>query len=130
MILDTSAVIATVANEPDSLGYREAMLNAVSVAVSSVTVLETRIVLYSRFGPEAVREFDIMLDAAGIAVVPFDGKMAQIAYEAYRRYGKGQGHPAQLNIVDCAAYALAKLRSELLLFKGEDFKRTDIASAL
>jgi ribonuclease VapC len=63
-------------------------------------------------------------------VVPFDDEMARIAFNAFRHFGKGQGHPAQLNIVDCAVYALAKARSEPLLFKGEDFDRTDIRSAL
>lgn len=70
-----------------------------------------------------------MLDQAGIEIVPFDVQMAQAAFAAFRRYGKGQGHPAQLNILDCAAYALAKIRDEPLLFKGHDFERTDIQPA-
>jgi ribonuclease VapC len=61
--------------------------------------------------------------------VSFDGEMARAAFDAFRRFGKGQGHPAQLNIVDCAAYALAKARSQPLLFKGGDFARTDVLSA-
>ena len=63
-------------------------------------------------------------------MVPFDDGMAMAAFEAFRRFGKGQGHPAQLNIVDCAVYALAKASSQPLLFKGDDFARTDIPSAL
>lgn len=59
-----------------------------------------------------------MLEHAGIAVIPFDAEMATAAFEAFQRFGKGQGHPAQLNIIDCAAYALAKIRGEPLLFKG------------
>jgi ribonuclease VapC len=74
--------------------------------------------------------FEELLDNAGIVVVPFDDEMASAAFDAFRRFGKGQGHPAQLNIADCAVYALAKARSQSLLFKGGDFDRTDIRSAL
>jgi ribonuclease VapC len=129
VILDTSAIIAAVANEPDGLRFREAILDADSLAMSSIIVLESRIVLQSRFGAEAVREFDDLLESLSIAVVPFDTDQAQMAFDAFRRYGKGQGHPAQLNIVDCAVYALVKARNEPLLFKGDDFARTDIQSA-
>jgi ribonuclease VapC len=130
MVLDTSAVIAAIANEPDGLSFQQAMLGAASLAISSVTVLEARIVLQSRHGDEAVREFDQMLENAGVVVVPFDAEMAETAFQAFRRYGKGRGHPAQLNIVDCAAYALAKICGEPLLFKGNDFARTDLQPAL
>ena len=74
--------------------------------------------------------FEELLENAGIVVVPFDDEMARAAFDAFRRFGKGQGHPAQLNITDCAVYALAKARSQPLLFKGGDFDRTDILSAL
>ena len=67
-----------------------------------------------------------MLENSGIIVIPFDAGLAQAAFDAFRRYGKGQGHPAQLNIVDCAVYAVAKLRDEPLLFKGGDFEKTDV----
>ncbi len=67
-----------------------------------------------------------MLDHAGIVIAPFDAQMAELAFDAFRGYGKGQKHPAQLNIVDCAAYALAKARGEPLLFKGRDFEMTDV----
>jgi ribonuclease VapC len=98
--------------------------------MSAVAVLESRIVLQSRYGRLAVEAFDEMLEQAGIVIVPFDGQMAQLAFDAFRRYGKGQGHPAQLNIVDCAVYALAKMRGEALLFKGSDFERTDVQPAV
>jgi ribonuclease VapC len=130
MILDGSAIVAAISREPDGSRFQDAMLRAPALAVSAVTVLETRIVLHARLGADAVREFDQMLDHSGIAVIPFDAPMADAAFEAFRRFGKGQGHPAQLNIVDCAAYALAKLRGEPLLFKGTDFDKTDIAAAV
>ena len=97
------------------------MLGAESLLISSVAVLETRIVLFARLGLDAVVLFDELLEHAGIVVVPFDDETARTAFDAFRRYGKGQGHPAQLNIVDCAVYALAKTRSQPLLFKGGDF---------
>ena len=106
------------------------MLGAESLLISSVAVLETRIILFARLGWDAVVLFDELLENAGIVVVPFDDEMASAAFDAFRRFGKGQGHPAQLNIADCAVYALAKARSQSLLFKGGDFDRTDIRSAL
>jgi ribonuclease VapC len=130
MVPDTSAIIATITSEQDSSRFRAAMLGAESLLTSSVAVLETRIVLFGRLGQEAVDLFEELLEKAGIVVVPFDDEMARTAFDAFRRYGKGQGHPAQLNIVDCAVYAPAKTRSQPLLFKGGDFDRTDIQPAL
>jgi ribonuclease VapC len=130
MVLDTSAIIATIANEPESSRFRAAMLGAESLLMSSVAVLETRIVLFARLGSDAVGLFDDLLENAGIVVVPLDDETARVAFDAFCRFGKGQGHPAQLNIIDCAVYALAKARSQPLLFKGGDFDQTDIQSAL
>lgn len=130
MVLDTSAIIATVTNEPDGQRYRTAMLDADTLSMSAVAVLETKIVLSARFGAAAVAFFDELLETAGIAVVPFDSEMVKAAFEAFQRFGKGGGHSAQLNIVDCAVYALAKIRSQPLLFKGADFAKTDIVAAL
>ncbi len=130
MVLDSSAIVATIANEPDGARYLNALIAATSLVISSITVLETRIVLHSRHGAEAVRAFEEMLESAAIVVTPFDREQAEAAFDAFRRYGKGQGHPAQLNIVDCAAYALARTRGEPLLFKGGDFAKTDIVPAL
>ena len=129
MVLDTSAIIAAIANESDGSRYRTAMFGADSLLISAVTVLETKVVLFARLGSEAVDLFDELLEKAGIVVVSFDGEMARAAFDAFRRFGKGQGHTAQLNIVDCAAYALAKARLQPLLFKGGDFARTDVLSA-
>ena len=106
------------------------MFGAESLLISSVAVLETKIVLFARLGLDAVGLFYELLENAGIVVVPFEEEMAEAAFDAFRRFGKGQGHPAQLNIVDCAVYALAKARSLPLLFKGGDFDRTDVDPAL
>lgn len=130
MVLDTSAIVALIANKPERAVFQNAMLEALSLAMSAVSVLETQIVLYARHGAEAVRVFDQMLARANIVVAPFDEAMARVAFDAFGSYGKGQGHPAQLNIVDCAACPLARVRGEPLLFKGGDFGKTDIVAAL
>ena len=96
----------------------------------AVTLLETQIVLVSRSGSGSIPILRELIERAGIAVVPFDEPLAEAAFEAFKRYGKGQGHKAQLNIIDCAAYALAKTRDLPLLFKGNDFGATDIRPAL
>jgi ribonuclease VapC len=130
MILDTSAIIAAIAAEPDGAQFQTAMEGAKSLAIAAITVLETRIVLHGRRQPLLAQAFDVMLQRAGIEVVALDADLAHAAFEAFRRYGKGQGHPAQLNIVDCVAYALAKNRNDTLLFKGwRFFAKTDIQSA-
>lgn len=129
MVVDTSAIVAAITKESDAIRFQSAMLGAASLAMSAVAVLESKTVLQSRHGRSAVEAFDEMLERAGIVIVPFGAEMAQLAFEAFRRYGKGQGHPAQLNIVDCAVYALAKMRGEPLLFKGSDFERTDVQRA-
>jgi ribonuclease VapC len=130
MVLDTSAIVAVIASEPDAIRYRSAMLGATSLAMSAVAVLESKIVLRSRHGEAAVDAFNQMLEGAGIEIVPFGAPTTELAFDAFRRYGKGQGHPARLNIVDCAVYALAKMRDESLLFKGSDFEKTDVQAAV
>ena len=130
MVLDTSAIVATISGEPEGRRFQDAMLRGPSLAISAVTVPESMIVLLSRHGTDAIQEFDSMLKDAGISVIPFDAEIATAAFEAFQRFGKGRGHPAQLNIIDCAAYALAKIRGEPLLFKGRDFEKTDIQPAL
>jgi ribonuclease VapC len=97
--------------------------------MSAVSLLETRIVLFSRLGSNAITTFDELIARAGIVVEPVDEWLASAAFDAFRKYGKGQGNPAQLNIVDCVVYALARSRNLPLLFKGRDFSHTDIRSA-
>jgi ribonuclease VapC len=92
--------------------------------------LETQIVLFSRSGSNSISILHELIERGGIMVVPFDEPMAEAAFDAFKRYGKGQGHKAQLNIIDCAAYALAKTRDVPLLYKGNDFTATDIRPAL
>jgi ribonuclease VapC len=130
MVIDTSAIFAAIADEPDSTLYRDAITNARIRPISAITLLETRIVLSARLGAGALPVSDEILDRGRIVVVPFDRSLSAVAFDAFRRYGKGRGNPAQLNIVDCVAYALAKSRGLPLLFKGRDFAQTDVESAL
>ena len=130
MVIDTSAIMAAIAGEPDDARYRNAIKAADIRLLSAVTMLEAQIVLFARLGPAAVTAFRDLIDQAPIIIVPFDEALADAAFQAFRTYGKGQGHPAQLNIIDCGAYALARTRGLPLLFKGGDFGRTDMISAL
>jgi len=130
MVIDTSAIFAAIAGEPDAGLYRDAILSAPLRLMSAATLLETKIVLFARKGETSLPILHELIERAGVVVVPFDAQMAEAAFAAFSVYGKGQGHRAQLNILDCAAYALAKSRDLPLLFKGSDFAATDIRSAL
>lgn len=130
IVVDTSALVAILLGEPDAATYRAAMMNADRRIVSAVSLLEAGIVLRSRQGPVAVATLETLLIQAVIEVMPFDPRHARIAIAAFERYGKGIHAAARLNFGDCAAYALAKALGVPLLFKGNDFVATDIASAL
>lgn len=130
MVIDTSAIVAFLRGGADADRIEE-MLDASTVShMSAVNVYECRILLFNRFGESALREFDRLIERAGIIVRPFDRVQATLAYDAFRRFGKEHGHPAQLNFADCAAYALAKSLSMPLLFVGPDFSQTDVMPAL
>jgi len=130
MVIDTSAIIASLTAEPDAPIYRAALKAADDCAMSAFNSFETRIVLMRAYDAGLVRDFDALLARLAVRVVPFDADQVVLAQDAYRRFGKGTGHPAQLNLGDCVAYALARQLGQALLFKGGDFSKTDIASAL
>ena len=125
MVIDTSALAAIFFSEPERHAFLDAVVSAESRLVSAATVLETGIVLESRQGESAGREFDLFVVRAQLEVVPVDAEQVEIARSAWRRYGKGR-HAAGLNFGDCFAYALAKFSGQKLLAKGEDFRSTDI----
>ena len=129
MILDTSAVIAVLFGEPEADSYTRLIHGADRCLISSGTFLELSIVIARQTGPEVARQCDMFFRRAGIVVEPFTVAQAHIARQAFHDFGKGR-HPAGLNFGDCFAYALTKTSGEPLLFKGENFKRTDIASVL
>jgi ribonuclease VapC len=130
MIIDASALIAILRDEPDASLYARAIEEATLRRVSAVNFVEAAIVIDGSRDPVASRRFDELSTAARLIVEPVTREQAQLAREAYRDFGKGSGHPARLNFGDCFSYALAKVTSEPLLFKGEDFAKTDLQSAL
>jgi len=127
MIIDTSALIAILRAEEDAKSYARAIADASIRRISAVNFVETAVVIDASHDPIASRRFDDFVKTARIAVESVTESQARIARDAYRDFGKGSGHPAQLNFGDCFAYALAKTLNEPLLFKGEDFTHTDIS---
>ena len=130
MIVDTSAVVAILLNEADALTLAGAIEEADILRISAGSYLELGVVLDGRRNPALSRRLDEFLAEAGIVIEPVTADQARIARDAYRDFGKGSGHPAQLNLGDCFAYALAKDLDEPLLFKGGDFAHTDVRCAI
>lgn len=130
MIVDTSALIAILRDEPDAALYARAIEEASIRRMSAANFLETAVVIDGSRDPIASRRFDDLVAMARVEIAPVTEDQAKLAREAYRDFGKGSGHPAQLNFGDCFAYALARSVGEPLLFKGSDFGHTDIDSAL
>lgn len=126
MVIDTSALVAILQNEPERRHFNEAIQEAESCSISSATLVETSIIIESRYGSLGLGDLDLLISKAAITVVPVDLDQAHIARRAYSRYGKGR-HPAGLNYGDCFSYALAKFLGQSLLQKGADFARTDLA---
>jgi ribonuclease VapC len=125
MVIDTSAILAVLLNEPNAAAIAAAIEAASLRLFSAANLLEASIVIESRKGEAAGRELDLLLYRTSVEVVGVDQDQAETARSAWRRFGKGR-HPAGLNYGDCFAYALAKTRRLPLLFQGEDFGQTDI----
>lgn len=130
MIIDASAIIAILRDEPDARSFAQQIANTGSRRVSAVNYVEAAVVIDGSRDPIASRRFDDLFREAQLVVEPVTETQARIAREAYRDFGKGSGHPAGLNFGDCFAYALAKATGEPLLFKGDDFTHTDLAPVL
>ena len=130
IVVDTSALAAILFREPESDAFLGVMRRAGSVLISTASVLETRMVTYGRLGHRGTVLFDDLLSSGVFEMVPPDEALVGMAFNAFVAYGKGSGHPANLNFGDVFSYALAKSRGLPLLFKGDDFSRTDIRSAL
>ncbi len=125
MVIDTSAIVAIALNESEAASFEQQIANDAVRLISAATVLETTMVIETRLGEEGGRELDLWLYKAGVDIVAVDTDQMEAARRAWRRYGKGR-HPAGLNYGDCFSYALAITRQEPLLFKGDDFSKTDI----
>jgi ribonuclease VapC len=130
VIVDSSAVLAILLDEPERDAFLDALAAATSARMSAASYVECGAVLDRRGGPQLGRQFDALLAAAEIEVADVTAEQAQIARAAYRDYGRGSGHPAGLNFGDCFAYALASATGEPLLFKGEDFAHTEVRPAI
>ena len=126
MIIDTSALIAILRDEPEAAAYARAIEAASDRRISAANFLEAAIVIDGSRDPVASRRFDDLVREAQLVVEPVTDAQARIAREAYRDFGRGSGHPARLNFGDCFAYALARITAEPLLSKGVDFAHTDI----
>ena len=125
MVIDSSAVLAILNDEPERRTFNETIESAESRAMSAATLVEISIVIESRFGAEGLRDLDLFIERAGIEVVSVDREQAYVARRAFSRFGKGR-HAAGLNYGDCFSYALAVVRGEPLLYKGQDFGQTDV----
>lgn len=129
MVIDTSAMIACLFDEPERISFIDAIDGAEAKLISVVSFVEASFVILGKKGEEGIADLARFIARARIENVPVDADQADLAVEAFRRFGKGR-HPARLNIGDCFAYALAKATGQPLLFKGGDFALTDIAAAL
>lgn len=128
MIVDTSALMAILFNEPDAGYYLKMVTKAPRCSMSAANYLESTIVVESRLGALGGQELELFVNSAPIYMEPVTLDHAQAARRAWRRFGKGN-HPASLNYGDCFAYALSEISGEPLLFKGRDFTLTDIKPA-
>lgn len=130
IVVDTSVIIAVLKNEPDAPLLIERIATASERYISAGSILECGIVVGANYGDPGLSAMRELYDGLALDIVPVDAEQSRAGYEAYRRYGRGSGHPAKLNFGDCFAYALAKSRRLPLLFKGDDFVHTDIEPAL
>ena len=129
MILDTSVLIAIVKEEPEASDFSMSMEAANELYLSAGNYLEASIVVGGFRNPKLNARLDEILEDAEVVIEPFTAEQAGIARQAYRDYGKGSGHRANLNFGDCFAYALARVKREPLLYKGDDFVHTDVRPA-
>lgn len=129
LVVDTSAIAAVLFDEPDAESVLAVLDEADRPFLSCVNLHEARLVVVRRLGPAGVSALEKLIVRNAMELVSFDPERAREAFEAHVRFGKGR-HPARLNLCDCAAYALAKSLDAPLLFKGDDFRRTDVTPAL
>jgi ribonuclease VapC len=127
MVIDTSALIALLNDEPEAARLAVAIESDATRLISAATVVEAGLVIETRYGPEGGRELDLLMAKAGLSIEAVTPEQAEVARGAWRPFGKGR-HSAGLNFGDCFSYAPAKVTGEPLLFKGDDFTHTDIAA--
>jgi ribonuclease VapC len=128
MVIDTSAIVAILRNEPEAPRLERTLVADRIRLVPATCVFETRMVLVSRRGEHVLAEIDLWLHRIEAAIIAVDADLVDLATQAWLTFGKGR-HPAALNFADCLSYALARRADEPLLFVGSDFSRTDIEAA-
>ncbi len=129
MVVDSSAVVTVLLQEPGFLEFVDAMVASDDPVISATTLVECSIVMAGRSGDVGIEDVDHLLSETGVRVMAVDARQALAAREAWAMYGKGR-HPAGLNFGDCFSYALAVTSGRPLLFRGDDFARTDVLAAL
>lgn len=129
MVIDSSALAAILFNEDDAEQYKKAISRPGRKFISSFNLLEISIVIEARKGKQGSLHLRELLSSAAIETIAFDSSLAELAFDAWRKWGKSR-HPAGLNMADCAAYALSRTLNQALLFKGDDFTQTDVLVAL
>jgi ribonuclease VapC len=127
--IDSSAIVAIAFEEPEGALFARTIVQRKTL-VGAPVLVEANIVLRRRLSDDADRFIDRMIEMGELTPEPFTADMYLAARDSFARYGKGTGHPAQLNFGDCLSYAVAKVRGIPLLYKGQDFARTDISAAL
>ena len=128
MVIDSSALIAILLNEPERPRFVDSLFLADIVLLSAVNLMEARMVLHMR-NEDLIADLDALLVRARARIEPVTALQSDLAFDAFRKFGRGTGHRAKLNFGNCFAYALAKERNVPLLFKGDDFVHTDIKAA-
>ena len=128
MVIDSSVLIAILLKEPEAEYFTKLLIDANSIYISAVSIVESSMVIEYKKGEQGATQFDELLKIITPTVIAFDAQQASLARTAWRAYGKGR-HPARLNFGDCCSYATAKHLNRPLLFKGNDFSQTDIEKA-
>jgi ribonuclease VapC len=128
VILDTSALLAVLFDEPEADEFVGKIDSAPLVGVGAPTLAETAVVLGASLGEAGPRQLEVLVERAGLVVVSFEAPHWREAAQAWLRFGRGR-HPARLDLGDCLAYATARLAGRPLLCKGDDFAKTDLALA-
>jgi len=128
MVVDSSVLIAILLKESEAEYYAKRLINTNDIYISAVTIVESSMVIEYKRGEQGAKEYDELLKIIAPTIIAFDEQQAKLARIAWQEYGKGR-HPAKLNFGDCCSYALAKYMNQPLLFKGDDFSKTDLTQA-
>jgi ribonuclease VapC len=127
MVIDTSAVVAILQNEPERRRFNEAIEAAETRSLSVASFIETSMIVETRYGSDGIRDLDLFIAKAQIELIAVDVEQAHLARQAFREFGRGR-HAAALNFGDCFSYALSRSHSDSLLYKGADFGKCDVDS--